>query len=37
MASGWACTLLDSAMGSAVMTTLDRETGYTHRIVAGDQ
>jgi uncharacterized protein (TIGR00369 family) len=26
---GWACTLLDSAMGSAVMTTLDRETGYT--------
>ena len=26
---GWACTLLDSAMGSAVMTTCDRETGYT--------
>jgi uncharacterized protein (TIGR00369 family) len=26
---GWACTLLDSAMGSAVMTTLDRETAYT--------
>jgi uncharacterized protein (TIGR00369 family) len=26
---GWACTLLDSAMGSAVMTTCDRETAYT--------
>jgi uncharacterized protein (TIGR00369 family) len=26
---GWACTLLDSAMGSAVMTTVDRDTGYT--------
>jgi uncharacterized protein (TIGR00369 family) len=26
---GWACTLLDSAMGCAVMTTLDAETGYT--------
>jgi uncharacterized protein (TIGR00369 family) len=26
---GWACTLLDSAMGSAVMSTVDRETGYT--------
>src|SRR5215831_13565981 len=26
---GWACTLLDSAMGSAVMSTCDRETGYT--------
>ena len=26
---GWACTLLDSAMGSAVMTTCDAETGYT--------
>jgi uncharacterized protein (TIGR00369 family) len=26
---GWACTLLDSAMGSAVMTTLDAATGYT--------
>ena len=26
---GWACTLLDSAMGSAVMTTCDCETGYT--------
>ena len=25
---GWACTLLDSAMGSAVMSTLDRETAY---------
>src|SRR5262245_22033969 len=26
---GWACTLLDSAMGSAVMTTVDRDTAYT--------
>ena len=26
---GWACTLLDSAMGSAVMTTCDGETAYT--------
>jgi uncharacterized protein (TIGR00369 family) len=26
---GWACTLLDSALGSAVMSTLDAETGYT--------
>jgi uncharacterized protein (TIGR00369 family) len=26
---GVACTLLDSAMGSAVMTTLDEKTGYT--------
>jgi uncharacterized protein (TIGR00369 family) len=26
---GVACTLLDSAMGSAVMTTLDAKTGYT--------
>jgi uncharacterized protein (TIGR00369 family) len=26
---GWACTLLDSAMGAAVMTTLDADTGYT--------
>src|SRR5262249_33651324 len=26
---GWACTLLDSAMGSAVMSTLDAATGYT--------
>jgi uncharacterized protein (TIGR00369 family) len=26
---GWAATLLDSAMGSAIMTTLDAETGYT--------
>ena len=25
---GVACTLLDSAMGSAVMTTLDEKTGY---------
>jgi uncharacterized protein (TIGR00369 family) len=26
---GVACTLLDSAMGSAVMTTLDSKTGYS--------
>jgi uncharacterized protein (TIGR00369 family) len=26
---GVACTLLDSAMGSAVMTTLDEKTGYS--------
>src|SRR4051812_14506477 len=26
---GWACTLLDSAMGSAVMTTIDATTAYT--------
>jgi uncharacterized protein (TIGR00369 family) len=26
---GVACTLLDSAMGSAVMTTLDDKTGYS--------
>lgn len=26
---GYAATLLDSAMGSAVMTTLDKDTGYT--------
>jgi uncharacterized protein (TIGR00369 family) len=26
---GWACTLLDSAMGSAVMSVLDRDTAYT--------
>jgi uncharacterized protein (TIGR00369 family) len=26
---GIACTLLDSAMGSAVMTTLDEKTGYS--------
>lgn len=26
---GGACTLLDSAMGSAVMTTLDEKSGYT--------
>jgi uncharacterized protein (TIGR00369 family) len=26
---GWACTLLDSALGSAVMSTLDADTGYT--------
>jgi uncharacterized protein (TIGR00369 family) len=26
---GVACTLLDSAMGSAVMSTLDAKTGYT--------
>src|SRR5262245_20879223 len=26
---GWACTLLDSAMGCAVMTTLDADTAYT--------
>jgi uncharacterized protein (TIGR00369 family) len=26
---GVACTLLDSAMGSAVLTTLDEKTGYT--------
>jgi uncharacterized protein (TIGR00369 family) len=26
---GWACTLLDSAMGSAVMTTCDAAAGYT--------
>src|SRR5262245_59679591 len=26
---GWAATLLDSAMGSAVMTPLDADTGYT--------
>lgn len=26
---GWASTLLDSAMGSAVMTTLDGDTAYT--------
>ena len=25
---GWACTLLDSAIGSAVMSTLDAETTY---------
>jgi uncharacterized protein (TIGR00369 family) len=25
---GWACTLLDSAMGSAVMSTLDPESTY---------
>src|SRR5512132_2955345 len=26
---GWAATLLDSAMGSAVMSLLDEQTGYT--------
>jgi uncharacterized protein (TIGR00369 family) len=26
---GWACTLLDSAMSSAVMSTLDAESTYT--------
>jgi uncharacterized protein (TIGR00369 family) len=26
---GWACTLLDSAMGSAVMSTLDSASMYT--------
>jgi uncharacterized protein (TIGR00369 family) len=26
---GWTCTLLDSALGSAVMSTLDADTGYT--------
>jgi acyl-coenzyme A thioesterase PaaI-like protein len=26
---GVACTFLDSAMGSAVMTTLDEKTGYS--------
>ena len=26
---GWACTILDSAMGCAVMTTCDAESAYT--------
>lgn len=26
---GWACTLLDSAMGAAVMSTLDADATYT--------
>jgi uncharacterized protein (TIGR00369 family) len=26
---GWACTLLDSAMGCAVMSTLDADSAYT--------
>jgi uncharacterized protein (TIGR00369 family) len=31
---GVACTLLDSALGCAVMTTLDAETGYTTAQIA---